>query len=137
MSGRLSAQDRAIYRCLTDVLLPAESPLPAASEAGVADEILDRILQWRPDLAADFYRGLSMSRDLPPEESIELLERTDHAAFEAIRFAALGAYYLNPAVRQAIGYRGQESRPVPVDEKPDYLRPGLLDPGCQARGALA
>lgn len=135
MSGRLSKEDREIYRRLADLLLPACGKLPAASTVGVADQMIDRILEWRPDLAGDFLRGLAMSRGSAPEEAIAQLEADDPPAFQAIRFAALSGYYLDPSVREVFGYRGQESRPVPADEQPDYLTSGLLGPVAQ-RGPI-
>ena len=38
-----------------------------------------------------------------------------------------GAYFLNPAIRAAIGYPGLEARPIDPDAAPDYLDDGLLD----------
>jgi hypothetical protein len=126
--SRLSDRDRDVYRGLVDALLPASGALPAASEAGVAGDMLDRILGWRPDLIADLLRGIASVRYLAPEAALKRLEAEDQAAFGAIRLTALGAYYLHPAVMRAIGYTGQQSRPVAPDESPDYLAPGLLEP---------
>jgi hypothetical protein len=36
-----------------------------------------------------------------------------------------GAYFMNPQVRQAIGYHGQTPLPIPPDA--DYLADGLLE----------
>lgn len=128
MSGWISDNDRAVYREIADALLPAYGELPAASEAGVADEMLDKVLGWRSDLAPEILRGIATARELSPEEALKQLETDDPPAFDAIRLAALGAYYLNPAVMEALGYPGQENLPVPPEEKPDYLASGVLEP---------
>lgn len=133
--SRISEQDRTLYRALADVLMPAHGALPAASDAGVAGAMLDRILEWRPDLAPDLLRGLHACRSLDAADALGKLESQDRAAFDAIRFAVLGAYYLDADVMRAIGYRGQESRAVPENETPDYLDVGLLD-AVIARGSI-
>jgi hypothetical protein len=52
--------------------------------------------------------------------------RANHpAAFGVLAEFAAGAYFLNPVVRDAIGYAGQTARPI--DPAPDYLENGLLD----------
>jgi hypothetical protein len=135
MSTLVSERDRDVYRGIVDQLLPATGALPAASAAGVCGEMLDKILGWRPDLTKDLLRGLAAVRELTPADAIAWLEAHDAAAYHAIRLAALGAYYLDPAVRQAIGYPGQQSRPAPADERPDYLASGLLDP-VKRRGPI-
>jgi hypothetical protein len=133
--SRLSESDHAVYRGLVNVLLPASGSMPAAGQVAVAGEMLDRILGWRPDLAPELLRGIAKVREMEPEAALQLLENDDLEAFTAIRLAALGAYYLDPSVMEAIGYSGQQSRPVPSDETPDYLEAGLLEP-VAARGAI-
>ena len=46
------------------------------------------------------------------------------------------AYFLNPAMRAAIGYPGLEARPIDPDAEPDYLADGLLDSVDLARTRL-
>jgi hypothetical protein len=133
--SRLSDQDRAVFRGLADELLPAHGTLPAASAADVAGPILDRILQWRPDLAPDLLRGVAASRSLGARDALVALEQHDRSAFDAIRFAVLGAYFQHADVMRALAYRGQESRPVAEDETPDYLQQSLLDAVIE-RGAI-
>jgi hypothetical protein len=135
MSAAISEEDHRVYRAIADALLPATGQLPAASAAGVADEKLDQILSWRPDLRNDWIRGVRASGDLPPGDAIKRLETHDRPAYEAIRLTALGAYFLDPAVMAALSYSGQESRLVPPEEQPDYEATGLLEP-VRARGQV-
>jgi hypothetical protein len=37
-----------------------------------------------------------------------------------------GGYFLNPKVRSAIRYAGQQSVPIAHDEPPDYEQDGLI-----------
>jgi hypothetical protein len=135
MSGPITDADRRVYRGMVDALLPPTTQLPAASAAGVADEMLDQILSWRPDIVGDWIRGVRSAANLTPADAIKHLETQDRAAYDAIRLSALGAYYLNPEVMKALGYRGQESHPVDAEETPDYQAAGLLD-SVRARGPL-
>jgi hypothetical protein len=135
MSAPLSDEDRRVYRGIVDALLPATGRLPAASAAGVADAMLDQILNWRPDIIGDWMRGVRSAANLLPAEALKRLETQDQPAYAAIRLTALGAYYLDPAVMAALGYRGQESRLVPPDEIADYEAAGLLE-SVRARGPV-
>ena len=103
--SRLSESDRAVYAGLADAMLPAYGDFPRASEAGVPAK-LDDILGWRPDLAADLLRGVAAARNAVPVDAMAKLEREDSAAYNAIRFAVLGAYYLDAAVMKALRYGG-------------------------------
>jgi hypothetical protein len=135
MSSRLSERDREVYRRLADELLPASGKWPAASTAGDSGASPEQILDWRPDLAPDLLRGLSAVRDMPPGEALAWLSAYDAPAYQAFRLTVLGGYYLQPAVRSAMGYPGQENRPVPAGERPDYQTPGLLD-AVASRGPI-
>jgi hypothetical protein len=46
-----------------------------------------------------------------------------------------GAYFMNPAIREAIGYPGLERRPIDESAEPDYNQDGLLD-SVVARGPV-
>jgi hypothetical protein len=133
--SRLSPADRAIYRALADALVPAFGALPAASRVGVADDGVDRVLGWRPDIAGDLLRAVAKSRSLPPDDALAALERDDPEALKALRLAVLGAYYLDRGVMEVLGYGGQPSRPVQDGETPDFLNSPLLAPVI-ARGAI-
>ena len=117
------------------MLLPESADFPSACSAGVAGPIVDDILTWRPDIAHDLLRGLRQVSELPAQQGIAKLMVEDQDAYEALRVTVLGAYYLNPVVWEKLGYRGQESLPVPLDETADYLESGLLEP-VKARGTI-
>jgi hypothetical protein len=110
---------------LADQLIPAESGMPSASEAGAVGDYLDRVLAARPDLEAPLAGIDGDLADLP--------ER-DPAGWAALTAAITAAYYLNPRVRERIGYEGQRAIPFDPDEA-DYLEDGLLA-GVQARGPV-
>ena len=53
------------------------------------------------------------------------MRANDPAAFEVLAEIVPGGYFMNPDVQQAIGYAGQEPRPM--DPRPDYMEDGLLE----------
>jgi hypothetical protein len=46
-----------------------------------------------------------------------------------------GAYFLNPAIAEAVGYPGRRAIPVDADPDPDWLEDGLLD-SVKSRGPV-
>ena len=106
--------------------------MPAASAAGIAGELLDRVLVARPDLGPVLAAALAVPFDDACARLAEL-EATDPHAHHALLLAVAGGYYLHPDVRRGIGYPGQLAQPVNARDYPEYLTEGLLDP-VLARG---
>jgi len=123
--GPFDEGERGRLAALADALIPAAASLPSASEAGVARRLLDQVLAARPDLAAPLHRALGPSPAGPAVRLAELA--ADREALDAVELVVAGGYYLSPAVRLAIGYPGQEARPLHVDRFPAYVAEGLLD----------
>jgi len=111
----LSDGERARLRSLADELIPACDGMPAASAVGVADNLLDRTLQARPDLAPALRDALTATPPLPP------------AALGTLRYVVAAAYYLSPEVRDALDYHPEHVTPVRPDAFPAYVEEGLLD----------
>jgi hypothetical protein len=100
---------RAQLGAIADVLIPAGSGMPSASEAGVAGPFLDEVLAARPDLAAP----LAAALDSVAESADAIADlRADAGAWGVITAVVPAAYFLNPAMREAIGYPGLEARPI-------------------------
>ncbi len=129
----LSDEQRAQLGAIADELIPAGSGMPSASEAGVAGEFLDEVLAARPDLAEPLEAALEQVDGLHPGAAIAALRDTD--GWGVLTAVVPGAYFLNPAIRAAIGYPGLEARPIDPDAAPDYLADGLLD-SVISRGAV-
>ena len=127
--------NRELLGALADQLIPAGSGMPSASEAGVAGEYLDAVLAARPDLAEPLERALESVEGLAPGAAIAQLRDTDAEGWGVLTAFVPGAYFLNPAIREAIGYPGIEARPIDPDAPPDYLEDGLLD-SVIARGPV-
>lgn len=122
----VSNEERSVFAALADVLIPAAEGMPSASDVDVQGAMLDRILGLRSDLVEDFRRGLASAAGKPPADAAEALNRDDAEAFGAISIVASAGYYMTPAVRDLIGYPGQENRPADPDETPEYLANGML-----------
>src|SRR5215510_14382041 len=101
--------ERAVLAGLADVLIPSGQEFPSASEADVAGEGLDQVLSFRPDLAAGLKQVLASARGRPPAEVVAELQKTDPAGFGILAELVPGAYFLNPHVREQLGYQGQGS----------------------------
>ena len=110
---------------LADFLIPAHGEMPAFSAVcSFADA--ERALDFRVDLKEGFARGLVADPALGAEARLEKLNREDGPAFSAITTIAICTYYMNPRVRELLGYPGQES--VQYDSKATqiYLTDGSL-----------
>ena len=119
------AEQRTRLAQLADELIPAAGEHLSASAAEVAGCWLDAVLAARPDLASGLASLLERAADQAPSVFVAQLRTDDEAAFGVLAEVVTGAYFMNPQVRQAIGYFGQTGRPI--DPHPDYLDDGLLD----------
>jgi hypothetical protein len=121
----LGPTDRAVLAGLADVLIPAGDGMPSASAAAVAEEGLNLVLAAVPSLEASLADVLARARGRDPAEVVASLARTDPAAFGILTEVVTAAYFMNPAVREAVGYTGQG--PSPIDPRVDYMEDGLLE----------
>ncbi len=130
----LSDSQRAQLGAIADELIPAGGGLPSASEAGVSGQYLDEVLTSLPDLRDALDTTLAGVDGLEPAEAIAVL-RQDPAGWGVLTAVVPAAYFMNPAIRAAIGYPGLERRPIDPSAEPDYLADGLLD-SVVARGPV-
>ncbi len=130
----LSDAQRAQLGAIADQLIPAGGGMPSASEAGVSGQFLDEVLTSLPDLRDALETTLAAVDGLEPAEAIAVL-RQDAAGWGVLTAVVPGAYFMNPAIREAIGYPGLERRPIDETAEPDYLADGLLD-SVIARGPV-
>ncbi len=124
----LTETDRKVFGRIADYLIPEAEGMTAASQVGVAAELLDAVLAARPDLVEPLLRGLRFVSDTDAVSGANRLNETDPVAFHAVTLAASGGYYMSPRVRGLIGYPGQESRPFDPETTTEYLNDGLLAP---------
>jgi hypothetical protein len=130
----LTDAQRAQLGAIADQLIPAGGGMPSASQAGVAGQYLDEVLSSLPDLKAPLETALAAVDGLEPAAALAVL-RDDGTAWGVLTAIVPGAYFMNPAIREAIGYPGLERRPIDETAAPDYLADGLLD-SVVARGPV-
>lgn len=126
MSTPVDPALRETFRAIADVLIPPAEGMPAASDVGAHEATFDRIIALRPDLTERLLRGLRAAAGQPADDAARKLNAEDPDALSAIGLAASAAYYMQPRVRELIGYPGQESRPGNPDEVPEYVENGML-----------
>ena len=118
---------RARLARIADVLVPAYGEMPAAGAVGIADDLLDKALRARPDLATDCRRAVRGCADPPGPEALEQLAADDPEGFSALMVLVLGGYYMSAEVRKLLHYAGQEALRIDIGELPTYIEEGLLD----------
>jgi hypothetical protein len=115
-------------RTVADVLIPNAHGMPAASEVGVADGQLDRVVGARPDLGDAVRRALGRIDLDDVMGSAARLEAADPDLHHQLMLAIVGGYYIHPEVRARLDYDGQEPVEVRPEIIPAYVEDGLLDP---------
>jgi hypothetical protein len=117
MSATIGDAERATLERLADRLIPAGDGMPAASEAGVAGRWLDVVLQARPDLVDPLLAVLRGAAGEDPGAAIDRL--VDDGGFNVLAEVVPNAYYMNPDVRERIGYPLQQAVPIDPDDGTD------------------
>jgi hypothetical protein len=117
---------RAVLAAVGDLLIPKGDGMPSASEAGVAMRWLDEVLRLRPDFGPQLAAVLERLKGADLAAAVDRLRAEDPAGFGVLAEVVAGGYFLNPQVRSAIGYPGQESVPIEHEQPADYERDGLI-----------
>jgi hypothetical protein len=125
-TAKFDAGRRGVLAAVADVLIPKGDRMPSASEAGVAARWLDEVLRLRPDFGPPLAALLDHMNGLDPATSVARVREEDPAGFAVLAEVVAGGYFLNPEVRSAIGYPGQQSVPIEHEEPPDYEQDGLI-----------
>ena len=116
---------RTLLSKLADVLIPEAHDMPSASQADVAGKWLDAVLEARPDLITPLEEVLQNVESDHVNDVVTGLHDKDPVAFGVLAEIASAAYFMNPQVKEAIGYSGQEPRSM--DPRADYMEDGLLE----------
>jgi hypothetical protein len=116
----INDEQRIVYAGLADTLIPEAEGMPSASQADVSSRWVDVALSYRPDLRAPLLEALDLVTGEEPARAVDWLIRERSSIFEALGTLTAGAYFLNPSIRELVGYPGQETRDF-IDEVPLYL----------------
>jgi hypothetical protein len=117
---------RSTYAGLADALIPAGGGMPSASESGAAGEWLDAVLAARPELAEPLLALVERADGKDPAAAIAELKASDPAGFGLLTDIVPNAYFMNPLVRDKVGYPGQVGLDPDLAWPPDWL--DLLEP---------
>jgi hypothetical protein len=117
---------REVLAAVADLLIPSSDGMPSATEAGAAGRWLDEVLQLRPDFGPPLAAVLDRLIGADPSAALTKLRADDPAGFGLLAEVVAGGYFLNPKVRSAIRYPGQQSVPIAHDEPLDYEQDGLI-----------
>ena len=131
----LDAEARERLAALADELIPAGNGMPSASEAGVAGEWLDAVIAAEPGFGPALASVLEAADVADPAGELRRIETTDPAGWGTLTTVVAGAYFLNPAIAEKVGYPGRRAIPVDADPNPDWLEDGLLD-SVKSRGPI-
>lgn len=124
----LSVMERQTLADLSDALVPAEGVMPSATQASVHTVGIDRVLAVRPDLVAPLRALLAECVHDAPHMFLAALGGSRPREWTVLLTCVLGAYYMRPEVRKALGYRGQEGRLITSEDFVTWVEEGLLDP---------
>lgn len=116
----LTADERRIYSTLADALIPHAEGMPSASEADVPTFWVEEALRFRPDLVAPVREAIARCGTGAPYDSLEKLNAEYVPLFEALGTITAGAYFMNPQIREQVGYPGQVATPI-RDDSADYF----------------
>ena len=113
------------FLALADFLIPAYRQMPKFSDVCTYADVA-RSLDFRVDLKDGFARGVDTDLSNGAEAHLETINKEDGEAFSAVTTITIATYYMNPRVRELIGYPGQEN--VQYDSKATqiYLTDGSL-----------
>ena len=129
------AEARARLAALADALIPAGDGMPSASEAGVAGEWLDAVLAAEPGFGPALSAVLADADVADAAGELRRIESTDPDGWGTLTTVVAGAYFLNPAIAERVGYPGRRAIPIDADSDPDWLQGGLLD-SVKSRGPI-
>jgi hypothetical protein len=112
---------------VAEAVIPEGDAMPSARQVGVGGALLDRVLRTVPNLADPL--NVALANEVgDPERWLEAMAAGHPERLRAVLLAITGAYYLDPGVRERIGYPGQVPIPVRASDYPDYMTEDLLAP---------
>jgi hypothetical protein len=124
----MSRIDRETLAGLADALIPEADGMPSASQAGATGQLLDEVLRVRGDLEEPLAEVTAAARGRDAAEEVERLKADEPPLFEALTTAIAGGYFLSAAVRERLGYPGQQAKRLEDDFDQELLQP-VIDRG--------
>jgi len=124
---RLSDQCAPGLPAIRRTLLPGTALLPPGEQGGAPLGLLDRVVDADPSLAEMLERAGLRGGETTGRDLDGVLDWLGDSA-ERVVFALHAAYYMAPEVRAALGYPGQQRRPVAEAAPDQRVSDALLAP---------
>lgn len=109
----LDPEARQRIATLAERMVPRSQDMPGASDLALAEALLDRVLEHRPDLRHHLEALPDLGTASSADVYLSRLEVQDPSSYQALLQAVLGAYYLHPEVKRRLGYYGQQAMTLP------------------------
>ncbi|WP_431230878.1 hypothetical protein [Paenarthrobacter nicotinovorans] len=137
LSVALSSHQLERVRAAAAVLLAEPSHSPRIDEIPEFDELLQQAAIAMGNKASVLSAAIAELPASPTSEDLSAYAEKDPESFEALALLAVGAYFMSPAVLDALGRPAGARRPASREQVVDELSTGLLDPvferGCPVR----
>jgi hypothetical protein len=117
-----------LFEAIADLLIPANTDMPSASQAAAGGTGLAEVLKFRPELKPVLENILAQCEGKAPQQALDSLDAT---AFAALAEIVASAYFMNERVREKLRYQGQDAKAI----IPEQIEQALLQPVVE-RGAI-
>lgn len=130
----LNKVERLRLAQLADLLIPKAKGALSASEAGIADKLLDQIEQHASERIVLLRRVINSSGT--PDEALRSVLISDRATYDSFCETIAAAYFMSPEVRKNVGFPGREPVAARIDvaDIEDLLLP-VFEAGFEPRQA--
>lgn len=106
----LTDPQRARLEGLARVMIPGGAGMPGWAGLELEGAAVDHVLAVEPAWGPPLCRFLALTGPAAGLSEIEALAQSDREGFHALGVVLANAYFMDPRVRAAIGYPGQEAR---------------------------
>ncbi|MBO6674569.1 MAG: hypothetical protein JJ908_03525 [Rhizobiales bacterium] len=105
----LTDDQRARMAQFARVMIPGGAGMPSAADLVLWAASVDEVLAIDPTRLKPLVRFLSLEGKVDTLADVEALAHSDRLGFEALGVVLANSYFMHTAVRDSIGYRGQEA----------------------------
>lgn len=118
----LTDGERARLAVLAALMVPGGAGMPGWAGLGLEGAAVDHVLATEPRWGPPMRRFLAQEGPVRSLAEVETLAQADPEGFRALGVVVANAWFMDPRVRAAIGYPGQEARDSSIG----------LTPACEA-----
>jgi hypothetical protein len=123
----ISDRTRSGLARIVAVILPGTDRLPSGLQVGAHEQLLDAALAADPRLTPAVIEFGDRAADVESLTIDDLIGWSESSA-ETVVFALTASYYMSTDVRLALGYPGQQRRPINEATPEEQQTEDLLEP---------